>query len=75
MSDEHIEEHDAPVSLKTKVISSLVLLVALLGVVFFLMRVGSPAIPASRPAPAGHYALPCAICHVMTEATSTVGTP
>jgi hypothetical protein len=75
MSDEHLEAPDEPVSLRTKVISSLVLVIVLLGVVFFLMRVGSPAIPASRPAPAGHYSLPCGICHVVTEATSTVGTP
>jgi hypothetical protein len=75
MSDEHLDEADEPMPLRTKIISSLVLVGVLLGVVFFLMRLGSPAIAASRPAPAAHYPLPCPICHVVTADAAKSGTP
>lgn len=77
MSDEQLDdagengEADEPMSLRAKVIASAVAVVVLLAAAAVLMRLGSPAIASDRQAPAGHYALPCPLCHSISIASGT----
>jgi cytochrome c2 len=72
MSDEHLDDHDEadePMSPRAKIIASSVAVVVLIAAAAVLMRLSSPAIASDRQAPAGHYALPCPLCHSISAAT------
>jgi hypothetical protein len=75
MSDEEFDDAEGPMPLRTKIVAGVVVTVVLLGAVLLIMRMGSPAIGASRTAPGGHYPLPCAVCHTITTETPAIGAP
>jgi hypothetical protein len=75
MSDDHLEEPDEPMTLRAKIAAAVVLTVVLLGALFLMLRTGSPAITSSRTAPAGHYPLPCPVCHTVTAEPLKAPTP
>jgi len=66
MSDQHLDEADEPMPLRTKVIAAAVAAVLLVTAAAVLMRVGSPAIAPDEAPPAGHYGLPCGLCHTIS---------
>lgn len=72
---EQLDEADEPMSLRAKVVAGAAVGVVMIGALLLVARMGSPAIPASASAPAGHYPLPCALCHSVTAETTATGTP
>jgi hypothetical protein len=75
MSDEHLEEPDEPMALRTKIAAAIVLIILAVGGLFLMLRMGSPAISSARTAPPSHYPLPCPVCHTITAEIPTTGTP
>jgi hypothetical protein len=78
MSDERLDESDEPdepMPLRTKIIAAIVLIVVAVGGLFLMLRMSSPTISSARTAPAGHYPLPCPVCHTVTAEPQTTGTP
>jgi hypothetical protein len=75
MVDQHLEDADEPMPLRTKIVAGVVLAVVALVALVLIARMGSPAISVSRAAPAGHYPLPCPVCHTMTAEPPAGGTP
>jgi hypothetical protein len=73
MSDEDLDEADEPMRTRTKVVAVAIVAVALLGALALTMRVGSPAIAPAQAPPAGHYGLPCALCHTMSADAPMIG--
>jgi len=69
---EHPDESDEPMPLRTKVIAGVVAFVLLIVAAAVIVRLSSPAIAADEAPPAGHYGLPCGLCHTVTAAPAAV---
>ena len=74
MSDDDLEPRDEPMPLRSKIIAAAVLIVLAAGGLLLMLRMGSPAITTARTAPAGHYPLPCPVCHTISAAPPAAGT-
>ena len=66
MSGETLEDADEPMPTRTKVVAGLVGCVLLLGAMYAMMRLSSPAIRPGQAPPPGHYSLNCGFCHSMS---------
>jgi hypothetical protein len=66
MSDERIDETEPPMPLRTKVIAGTVVVIALAGAGWGLLRAASPAIGLGQTPPPGHYSFDCGLCHTVT---------
>jgi hypothetical protein len=66
VSDEPPSGVDEPMPTRTKIVVGLVGCVLVLAAAYGMMRMSSRAIRPDQPAPAGHYALPCGVCHSLS---------
>ena len=73
MSDELIPDADEPMPTRSKVIAGLVGCVVLLAAAYAMLRVSSPMIRPDQFAPAGHYSLPCGLCHSLSPSARPIG--
>jgi hypothetical protein len=65
MADERVDDADEAMPLRTKIIAAVVAVALVTGAAAVLMRLESPAVTPDQAPPAGHYALPCGLCHVI----------
>jgi hypothetical protein len=66
VTDERLEDSDAPMSTRTRIIAGLVGSVVILGFAYGMVRMSSRPIRPQQSPPAGHYSLPCATCHTVS---------
>jgi hypothetical protein len=74
VSEEGPEDADEPMPTRTKIVAGLVGCALLLGAMYAMIRLSSPAIRPGQAPPAGHYTLECGFCHpVSPDAPVTEG--
>jgi len=74
MSDGPIDDADAPMSLKAKIIAVVVGAILLVGAAYLMLRMSSPTIPAGATPPADHFTLECGFCHRIAASTAASAT-
>jgi hypothetical protein len=75
MTEEHTDAADAPMPLKKMVITGVVTVAFVLGAVYLLMRISSPAIWLGQAPPSGHWGLDCGLCHTVSPVPPAGVTP
>jgi len=70
--NDRVEEADEPMPTRTKIIVGLVGCGVVLGLGYGMLRMSSRAIRPDQPAPAGHYAMSCGVCHAISADASAV---
>jgi hypothetical protein len=75
MSDGPIDDADAPMSLKTKIVAAVVGAILLLGAAYLMLRMSSPTIPLGATPPADHFTLECTLCHRVVPIPPATTTP
>jgi hypothetical protein len=63
VSDERLEDDGEPMPTRAKIVAGLVGCALLIGAMYVMLRLSSPAIQPGQSAPAGHYSAGCAFCH------------
>ena len=67
------EDFDNAFPLRTRVLFGVLAVIVAIGGLYLMLRVSSPTIGPGQTPPAGHYALPCPVCHSVSANAPAIG--